>query len=65
MPEEYYVKVPEVHYSILKIEADSPEEALAKARDAEGEEVALEYSHAIEYKQWTVKNSAGKEVYKG
>jgi hypothetical protein len=65
MPEEYYVEVPEVHYSILKIEADSPEEALAKARDAEGEEIALEYSHVLENEMWTVKNADGKEVIKG
>jgi hypothetical protein len=65
MPEEYFVKVPEVHYAIVKVEADSPEEALTKAREAEGEEVGLEYSHILEGQKWTVKNSEGKEVLKG
>ena len=58
---KYIVNRPELHYSILKIEAETPEEALALVKDGEGEEIACEYSHTLD-NQWSVENEAGKTV---
>jgi hypothetical protein len=41
----YEVKLSEVHYGIWSVEADSEEEAIEKAKDGDGDEVAFLYSH--------------------
>lgn len=45
----YLVEVPEVHYQTVRITADSPQDALAKVRDGDGDYLdgRLEYSHTL------------------
>lgn len=43
---KFIVEIPEVHYSIRKVEAESAEEALELAYDVD--EIHLEYSHTLE-----------------
>lgn len=50
----YFVLVREVHVSHREVEADSPEQALDKAQQGEGDEVFLEYSHTMDRDTWTV-----------
>ncbi len=52
---KYYVLVREVHVSHLKVEADSPEEAIAKVAkgDEEFEDDCLEFSHTLDTDTWT------------
>jgi hypothetical protein len=42
---KYHVYVPEVHYQIVEIEADSMEEAVVKVHDGDGDYLNMEYSH--------------------
>jgi predicted transcriptional regulator YheO len=50
----YRVGVREVHVSTREIDAESPEEALDKVQEDEGEEVMCEYSHTLDRDVWTV-----------
>lgn len=52
---KYYVLVKEVHDSYRKVEADSPEEAIAKVAgaDFDFEEERLEFSHTLDTEGWT------------
>ena len=52
---KYYVLVKEVHDSYRKVEADSPEEAIAKVAEADLDftEERLEFSHTLDTKGWT------------
>ena len=45
----YIIEVPEVHYQQVRVEADSPEEALAKVREGDGEYLEMEYSHILDF----------------
>ena len=55
----YTVTRPEVHYSYVQVEASSPEDALKRVQDGEGEETSCEYSHTLDGEQlWDVKESA-------
>lgn len=45
---KFYVAVPEVHYQIVEIEAETEEDAFLEAYEANGEMKELEYSHTIE-----------------
>ena len=50
----YIVGVREVHVSHMEVEANSPEEAVKKVVEGEGEETYLEYSHPLDKDLWTV-----------
>jgi hypothetical protein len=45
----YIIEVPEVHYQQVRVEADSPEEALAKVREGDGDYLEAEYSHILDF----------------
>jgi hypothetical protein len=56
----FVVFVPEVHYSVMYVEAKSKEEAIAKVQDGDGEMRELEYSHTIEdLELWKVQTDEG------
>lgn len=59
----YRVEVKEVYSSHRIVEADSPEEAIAKVKGDEGEEVLLEYSHTLDSSLWNVTDESGNLVY--
>lgn len=46
----YRVYVPEVHYQVVEVEAESETDAFEKAQDAiaESDSLELEYSHTID-----------------
>lgn len=48
----YIVEIPEVHYSIRCVKANSEEEALELAEDAD--DFDLEYSHTLDKDKWKV-----------
>lgn len=56
MSKKYIVGVREVHVQYVSVEADSIEEAIAKAEDGcEGDEtLQLEYSHTMDSDSWSV-----------
>lgn len=58
----YYVHIREVHVSTREVEADSPEEALEKVKDGDGEETMCEYSHTLDDETWTVEDAEGNIV---
>ena len=45
---KYEVEIPEVHYAIWTIEADTKEEAIEIALQGEGDEMEMRYSHTDE-----------------
>ena len=45
---KFIVERPEVHYSIMLVDADTPEEALKLVFNGDGEELRVEYSHTLE-----------------
>jgi len=51
---KYYVLVSEVHVSTMEIEAETPEEALEKVAEGEGDEIICEYSYTLEPDSWKV-----------
>lgn len=58
---KYEVKVLEVHSVTVEVEANSPEEAQAKAEDRISNEILLEnfervYEYTLEYDEWPVYN---------
>ena len=55
---KFYVHRPEVHISIVAIEAKNAEEALSLVKEGEGDEHILEYSHTLD-DGWVVKETAG------
>ena len=52
----YIVKVPEIHISSVRIEANSLEEAIEKVCKGEGEETVCDYESTIEHQErkWEV-----------
>lgn len=62
---KYDVQVREVHVQHMIVEAGSPEEAVKKVRDGDGDQADIEYSHTLEPDTWTVESldreSAGDE----
>jgi hypothetical protein len=56
---EYTILRKEIHYSIVKVDADSLSEAVAKVVDGDGEEVEVEYSHTLPECEWKYVNSDG------
>jgi hypothetical protein len=60
---KYIVNVPEIHISQMEIEAESPQEAIEKVAEGEGEELTVEYSHSCERRDelWTVRME--KEIH--
>jgi len=53
---KYMVGVAELHYSYREVEADSPQDAIvkAKAMDELPDELHLEYSHTLDSDVWKV-----------
>ena len=49
----YIVKRAEVHHSYNEIDAESPEDAIQKVKDGDGDEVCLEYSRTLD-EEYTV-----------
>ena len=45
---KWTIQIPEVHYSIREVEADTEEEAIDKALEDLDNEVHLEYSHTLD-----------------
>ena len=62
MPKVYYVQVREVHVSTREIVADSPEDALEKVKDGEGDEITCEYSHTLDDDTWSIDDAEGNVV---
>ena len=56
---KYFVGKREVHVSTMEINADTPEEALLKVWDGDGEEVMCEYSHTLDSDSWSVEDAEG------
>lgn len=57
----YLVVIREVHKQEVLIEADSPEEAMAKVQEGEGENGELDYDYTLEPDTWDVEeNPKGK-----
>ena len=56
MKKEFHVLIREVHVSCRLVEASSPEEAIALAKEGNHdlEELFLEYSHTLDADSWTV-----------
>jgi hypothetical protein len=57
---KYIIKVPEVHYNIYEVEANSPELAKEITENQIAEGVGsfdLEYSHTLEQEKWVVEES--------
>ena len=54
---EYMVNVREVHVQQVKIRADSPEQAIQKVQQGEGQWLndGLEYSHTLDPENWTAR----------
>ena len=59
---KFIVEVPEVHYSLMKIEAETAEEAAKLVRVGDGDEVFCEYSHTLD-QNYKVKDANGNYVY--
>lgn len=52
---KYTVTVKEIHDSYVEVEADSPEQALEKVKNGEGDEVCLEYNSTLDqFDIWNV-----------
>jgi hypothetical protein len=55
---KYSVSIPEVHYAVVYVEADSPEEAIKRAEDKYAvtgtPDEPLEYSHHLNKDLWNV-----------
>ena len=45
----YKVRAKEIHYQTILVEAESAEDAVAKASQGEGDLLGCEYSHTEEY----------------
>ena len=58
---KYIVGMREIHIQNVEIEAESPEEAIERVADGEGDFVdnSLEYSHTLNTDTWTVKEKKG------
>lgn len=56
---KYTVNVREVHIQPTSIMASSPEDAIKRVADGEGEIIdnALEYSHTLDRDKWTVEEA--------
>jgi hypothetical protein len=63
---DYHVEKPVVYYEIIKITADSPEEALDKVDADEGRKVGFEYSHSLHSikDEWVVRDLETGDVYR-
>ena len=59
---KFIVEIREVHVSSREVEASSAEEAIAKVKDGDGEEICCEYSHTLGDDTWSVTNADGDEV---
>ena len=59
---KYTVLVREVHISHMEVEADSPEEAIEKVKEGEGDEATCEYSHTLDDDTWSVDDADGNTV---
>lgn len=59
---KYTVLVREVHVSHMVVEADSPEEAIKKIKDGDGDEATCEYSHTLDSETWSVDDAEGNEA---
>ena len=51
---KFIVRVLEVHYQPILIEADNEEEAIEKVAEGDGEEEELQYGYTLETDSWTV-----------
>lgn len=53
---QFIVSIPEVHYQDIVVEAENGVDAIAKAKEGEGETVdnGLKYSHTAENEQFHV-----------
>lgn len=61
----YLVSVREVHVAMRRVEANSPEEAKELAKENNGDEISLEYSHTLDDDLWTVEEENGPGRLKG
>lgn len=50
----YTITVKEIHDSYVEVEANSPEEALEKCKNGEGDEIAVEYVRTLDESTWNV-----------
>lgn len=57
----YTVTVKEIHDSYVEVEADSPEEAIAKVADGEGCEVDCEFNSTLDSSTWNAHENADPE----
>lgn len=59
---KYTVTVKEIYDSYVEIEAESPEEALKKVREGEGDEVDQEYHSTMDSSHWDVSEPHVEEI---
>ena len=43
---KYEIKIPEVHYSVWRVEAKTKAEAIEAVLEGEADEIALQFSHS-------------------
>ena len=53
---KFHVLIREVHIRKKEVEADSAEEAVAKVKAGDGDEISCEYSHTLDWEAWTVES---------
>tara|TARA_B100000579_G_scaffold239901_1_gene196717 strand:- start:2436 stop:2654 length:219 start_codon:yes stop_codon:yes gene_type:complete len=60
MKKLYKVRIPEVHYQEIIVEATSKDEAIAAAKNGEGDYVnGTEYAYTLEDYQWYIAEGLG------
>lgn len=51
---EYRIKIREVHYAWVTVQADSEDEALKKAEDSLDDEIEMMYDYTLDRSEWGV-----------
>ncbi len=44
----FQVQIPELHYCVVEIAANNESDAIKRAIEGDGQEIAIEYSHTID-----------------